>query len=90
MVIHLKDTHQFFILTNVYRPNKHKNRELFCDELKKVKDFIAAPWIVLGDFNITWSNNERMGAKSSMAKVTKFNQLIGKLELMELNATNVG
>ena len=45
---------------------------------------------MLGDFNITWSNNERMGAKSSMAKVTKFNQLIGKLELMELNATNVG
>ncbi|XP_077252323.1 uncharacterized protein LOC143891665 [Tasmannia lanceolata] len=59
--VHLTQTNQRFHLTAVYGRNYGGDRKALWENLELVNAAIQGPWIVLGDFNVIRSYDERSG-----------------------------
>ncbi|XP_077228478.1 uncharacterized protein LOC143861435 [Tasmannia lanceolata] len=60
----LTQTNQRFHLTTVYGRNYGGDRKVLWEDLELVNAVIQGPWIVLGDFNVIRSYDERSGGPS--------------------------
>jgi exonuclease III len=68
-----------FILTNIYAPAYHDQKETFSRELSSLAPADDIPWIVIGDFNLTRSPQDKNNDLFNQREATLFNDTIHSL-----------
>lgn len=71
-------------LTNVYAPMTHADKPLFLSELTSLANSISGPWIIIGDFNLTRSPDDKNSRNFCHSEADTFNSVISNLALVEL------
>ncbi|XP_066317643.1 uncharacterized protein [Miscanthus floridulus] len=71
-------------ITNVYGPSDHSLTDQFLTDLTGVASSISAPWLLIGDFNLTRSPSDKNNANFNFSLASRFNQTIDALQLFEL------
>ncbi|XP_077228454.1 uncharacterized protein LOC143861412 [Tasmannia lanceolata] len=83
----LTQTNQRFHLTTVYGRNYGGDRKVLWEDLELVNAVIQGPWIVLGDFNVIRSYDERSGGPShNQNDIEDFNNCIHNCCLADLRS----
>lgn len=75
-------------VTNVYRPNDHKERRYIWTELQSLSVHCLELWCIGGDFNITRWAHERFPIGRVTKGMRKFNNFIDPANLMEIPLSN--
>lgn len=71
-------------LTNIYAPARREDRPLFFTELTNVASTITGPWILIGDFNLIRSAEDKNSHSFDASEANHFNDLINNLGLIEI------
>lgn len=71
-------------ITNVYAPADHCNTDAFLADLHAVAPPSDTAWLVIGDFNLTRSPEDKNTANFDHSLADKFNAAINSLSLIEL------
>lgn len=71
-------------ITNVYGPSDHRHSPAFLSELCDLAPSAAGPWVVIGDFNLLRSTEEKNTDNINNSLTTAFNDAIDQLQLMEI------
>ncbi|XP_026433507.1 uncharacterized protein LOC113330930 [Papaver somniferum] len=79
-----KDDGFQWILTNVYGPNKPRERDSFWEELDNVYSFWDLPWCIGGDFNTVLSCDEKKNSSKFTKSMKSFSSFIAQHELINL------
>ncbi|XP_020262628.1 uncharacterized protein LOC109838607 [Asparagus officinalis] len=83
VVLQSKKNNFKWTLSSVYGPHCNKERMVFWQELKDIKNTFSGPWIVVGDFNVTSNSSERKGKSNYRREMEEFNDIINELELID-------
>lgn len=67
-------------LTCVYGPQGDDNKLLFLQELRSVRASCQGPWLVLGDYNLIVSAEDKNNGNLNRAMICRFRRLINDLE----------
>jgi hypothetical protein len=78
------DNGQPWWLTCVYGPQGDDNKVLFLQELQDVRAACQGPWIVLGDYNLIYKDEDKNNGNLNRALMGRFRRLINDLGLKEL------
>lgn len=65
-------------------PNIDKDRKTLCGMLKKVMREVQVPWCLMGDFNITISEKERIGMSINFRVMVIFKEFIDEMGLIHM------
>ena len=71
-------------LTCVYGPQGDDNNLLFLQELRSIRANCQGPWLLLGDFNLITSVEDKNNRNINRAMMGRFRRLINDLELRDL------
>ena len=71
-------------ITNVYAPTIEEEREVFLNWLHDVDTSLMEFWIILGDFNLMRSPDNRNRPGGDIGNMMRFNQVIQHLDLEEI------
>lgn len=71
-------------ITNVYGPSDHKNTDAFLHELAMILPEIAGPWVIIGDFNLIRSREDKNNDNIKQSLMRRFNDAISLLGVMEI------
>jgi len=71
-------------LTNVYAPTSRAEESLFLSVLAAIANTISGPWIIIGDFNLTRSPEDKNSDVFNYSEADLFNSLINDLVLIGL------
>ncbi|WVZ75385.1 hypothetical protein U9M48_023441 [Paspalum notatum var. saurae] len=71
-------------LTCVYGPQGDDNKIAFLQELHEVRASYAGPWVILGDFNLIYKEEDKNNANLNSAMMGRFRRFIDDLVLKEL------
>ena len=71
-------------LTCVYGPQGDDNKLLFLQELRSIRANCQGPWLLLGDFNLITSVEDKNNRNINRAMMGRFRRLINDLELRDL------
>ena len=71
-------------LTNVYAPTDHHLKSLFLDHLASIAPPPNCPWMLLGDFNLMRSPEDKNNPSFRFNEADLFNDTIDQLALIEL------
>lgn len=69
---------------NIYAPNDDAEREVFWAELQSVIVDASVPWMLMGDFNVVRSAEEKIGMTLNQAALNVFSDFIENLGLIDL------
>ena len=73
-----------FAVTNVYGPLDHSLIDLFLRDLHDVAATINDPWLLIGDFDLTRSPNDKNSMTFNANLASRFNQAVDTLQLVKL------
>lgn len=73
-----------FTVTNVYAPLDHHLTPAFLDELLSLLPTVNGPWVIIGDFNLIRSPEDKNNDNINLALLNAFNQTIEQLAVLEL------
>ncbi len=88
VLFHCSSSRQSFYVTNVYGPPTWEGKTEFCSELAHLKNVCKGLWVVCGDFNLTRDPSERSGSSWCGRLTNLFNDLLNRLELIDLPLGN--
>ena len=71
-------------LTCVYGPQGDDNKILFLQEIRNLRTSCLGPWLVIGDFNLITSSEDKNNGNINRAMMGRFRRLINDLELRDL------
>ena len=71
-------------MTNVYGPSDHALIDLFLRDLHDVAATINDPWLLIGDFDLTRSPNDKNSMTFNANLASRFNQAVDALQLVKL------
>ncbi|KAJ1256155.1 hypothetical protein BS78_K076500 [Paspalum vaginatum] len=71
-------------ITNVYAPSDHRDSDFFLEILAEIQSHISEPWMIIGDFNLIRSADEKSSRLVDQRLCNLFNSAMDKLALMEL------
>ena len=71
-------------LTNIYGPAHHDDKQEFFDWLLSIDKSPMHNWIILGDFNLIKSNENRNRGHGDIQHMLMFNSIITHLDLEEI------
>lgn len=69
-------TAQTWYLTNIYAPCTNEGRQLFFDWFMQLDSSAFDLWMVMGDFNMIRSTNDRNRPGGNIANINNFNAII--------------
>jgi hypothetical protein len=75
---------QSLSITNVYAPADHRETNAFLDELLSLRPLISGPWLIVGDFNLVRSVDDKSNGIINTSLVNAFNDAIHSLGVQEL------
>lgn len=70
-------------VSSVYGPHCNRERLVFWQELRNLKNIVSGVWVVVGDFNVTINPDERKGKTSHKKEMEEFNEVINDWELID-------
>lgn len=73
-----------WILTNVYGPCEHERKPQFIEWLKNIEMSNETDWLILGDFNLIRSPENRNKPGGNSSEMFLFNEAISSLGLVEI------
>jgi len=71
-------------VTNVYGPSDHRHSSDFLRELQDLSSNINGPWVIIGDFNLIRSGDEKNNVNVNIPLMNTFNDTINSLGVMEI------
>ena len=71
-------------VTNVYGPSDHRHSSDFLRELHDLSSNINGPWVIIGDFNLIRSGDEKNNVNVNIPLMNTFNDTINSLGVMEI------
>jgi exonuclease III len=74
-------------LTCVYGPQGDEDKINFLQELRSVRSHCQGPWVVAGDFNLIYKEEDKNNANLNRAMMGRFRRTLNDLALMELPLT---
>jgi len=82
----LQSNFSSFILTvtNYYVPCSHSDKQAFLDDLIELQSSLSDAWVVLGDFNLIRSPDDRSNGNFNHQEAGWFNDAIEAMDLQEL------
>lgn len=84
----LRQTNTLFLITTVYGPTEHAEKDDFLVELIASQPAVGVPWICLGDFNLICEARDKNNTNLNRAQMRKFRQALDASELMEIRLQN--
>lgn len=73
-----------FTVTNVYAPSDHRHCQAFFAELSELLTLISGPWVLIGDFNLTRSVDDKNNSNFNFSLVESFNNAIQDIVVLEI------
>jgi len=70
--------------SNFYGPCSHGDKQAFLDELIELQSSLSGAWVVLGDFNLIRSPDDRSNGNFNHQEAAWFNDAIEAMALQEL------
>jgi hypothetical protein len=71
-------------LTCVYGPQGNNEKIAFLQELHDVKSICSGPWVVAGDFNLIYKDEDKNNSNYNRVMMGRFRRLIDDLALKEI------
>jgi hypothetical protein len=71
-------------LTCVYGPQGNNNKIMFLQELRDIRAACQGPWVMLGDFNLIYKDEDKNNSNLNRAMMGRFRRLINDLSLKEI------
>ncbi|XP_066357840.1 uncharacterized protein [Miscanthus floridulus] len=71
-------------VTSVYGPSDHRHPTSFLQELVDTASGLIGPWVIIGDFNLIRSEDEKNNDNINNSLIRAFNDAISQLGLMEI------
>ena len=71
-------------LTCVYGPQGNDSKIMFLQELKDICAACQGPWVMLGDFNRIYKDEDKNNSNLNRAMMGRFRRLINDLSLKEI------
>lgn len=68
----------------MYRPQGDENKVAFLQELRDICSACSGPWVVLGDFNLIYREEDKNNSNLNRAMMGRFRRLINDLALKEI------
>ena len=75
---------QTWWLTCVYGPQGNNNKIIFLQELRDIRAACQGPWVILGDFNLIYKDEDKNNSNLNRAMMGRFRRLINDLSLKEI------
>jgi hypothetical protein len=70
--------------TGVYGPHQDNLKSSFLHELREIRDTCVGPWIIGGDFNLIFREEDNSNSNINRAMLGDFRRLINSLDLKEI------
>lgn len=71
-------------LTCVYGPQGNNEKIQFLQELREIRSACTGPWVIAGDFNLIYKEDDRNNANLNRAMMGRFRRTLNDLALKEL------
>jgi hypothetical protein len=68
----------------VYGPQVNQDKILFLQELRDIRNHCAGPWLVAGDFNLIYRNEDKNNANLNRAMMGRFRRWIDDMAVSEI------
>ncbi|KAJ1296014.1 hypothetical protein BS78_01G266700 [Paspalum vaginatum] len=75
---------QAWWLTCVYGPQGDDNKIAFLQELRDIRTSCSDPWVIMGDFNLIYKEEDKSNSNLNRAMMGRFRRLIDDLALKEV------
>lgn len=72
-------------LTAVYGPQRKQSKLRFIEELKRLNNYAAGPWLIVGDFNLIYRMSDKNNNRVDRELMRKFKQALDHLGLKEIH-----
>ena len=73
-----------FTLTNVYAPSDHRLSNIFLAELRSLLPLVSGPWVIIGDFNLIRSADDKNNANLNRSLMDSFNLALDQISALEI------
>jgi exonuclease III len=71
-------------LTCVYGPQQNQDKVQFLQELRDIRAQCTGPWLVVGDFNLIYKEEDKNNSNLNRAMMGRFRRWINDMEVMEI------
>jgi hypothetical protein len=71
-------------ITGVYGPQGDLNKKMFIRELRHLKSSMGSNWLVLGDFNLIYKEQDKNTGSLNRRMMLRFRRAINHLEIKEI------
>jgi hypothetical protein len=77
-------------LTGVYSPQNDLDKKMFLRELKRIKESVHSSWVIIGDFNLIYKDQDKSNCRLNRTLMLRFKRVLNQLEVkeVELNGRN--
>jgi exonuclease III len=72
-------------LTGVYGPQGDLDKRMFLRELKRIKNLVQTPWLLLGDFNLIYKEHDKNNGRLNRRLMPRFRKVLNQLEVKEVD-----
>jgi hypothetical protein len=69
-------SNNYWIFTGVYRPQNDLDRKMFLRELKRIKQTIHSPWLIIGDFNLIYKDQDKSNGRLNRNLMLTFKKVL--------------
>jgi hypothetical protein len=74
-------------LTGVYGPQADLDKRLFLRELRSLKNVVKPAWLIIGDFNLIYRDQDKNNGRLNRRTMSRFRRAINHLEVREVQLT---
>jgi exonuclease III len=71
-------------LTCVYGPQENQEKIQFLQELREIRSLCAGPWLVAGDFNLIYRDEDKNNSNLNRAMMGRFRRWVNDMAVTEL------
>jgi hypothetical protein len=69
----------------VYGPRDNMDKRLFLKELRELKDLAKPAWLILGDFNLIYMDQDKSNGRLNRRMMSHFRRTLNHLEVKEIH-----
>lgn len=76
--------HSQWNFTGVYGPQEDLEKRLFLRELRQLRHRMLSKWVILGDFNLIYQDEDKNNGRLDRRMMSRFCRTLNKLEVKEV------
>lgn len=71
-------------LTGVYGPQQEFDKRAFLTELRELKNIVKPAWLVVGDFNMIYQDQDKSNGRLNRRMMSRFRRALNHIEVKEI------